>query len=68
MANLPPAARQLFLGLGHIGYKALSAAVRVGLGELANAGETVIRRVRAGEAAADRMSKGQPYTREDEEP
>lgn len=57
-----PVARELVLGLGRIGYKALSSAVKVGLGEIAQVGETVVKRVRAGEAAAERMARGEPYT------
>lgn len=64
-AKLPPVAHDLIAGLGRIGYKALSSAVKVGLGELAHAGEKVVRRVRAGEAAAERMARGEPYKRDD---
>ena len=59
-----PVARELVLGLGRIGYKALSSAVKVGLGEIAQVGEIVVKRVRAGEAAAERMARGEPYRRD----
>lgn len=64
--KLPPIAHDVAVGLGRIGYKALSSGVKVALGELAQAGEAVVKRVRDGEAAADRMARGEPYRRYDE--
>jgi hypothetical protein len=65
MADLPPAARQIFLGLGRIGYKVLSAAVHVGLKEVRTLGEELTERVKRGEEAAEKMSRGEPYRRDD---
>lgn len=66
-ADIPLWARQAALGLGRIGYKALSAAVHVGLKEIRTLGEEMTERVKRGEDAAERMARGEPYRREDEE-
>ena len=64
--NLPPAARTALLFVGRIGYKALAAGVRVGLGELRSLGEEALARTKRAEAAAERMARGEPYTRDEE--
>jgi hypothetical protein len=67
MAGLHPAARKALLFFGRAGYKALAAGIKVGLGEVRAVGEEMLARTKHAEAEADRMSRGEPYRRADEE-
>jgi hypothetical protein len=65
MAELHPAAREIILAIGKIGYRSIAAAVSTGLKGLSELTEEVDRRVKRGERAAAKMAEGKPYEPED---
>jgi hypothetical protein len=67
MSDLPPVVRGFVMGLGRIGYRAISAAIGTVAREVSVLTEEVDKRVKHAGRAAEKMARGEPYEpREDE--
>ena len=59
--DLPPMVRNFVIGLGRIGYRALSAAVATVGREVSALTEEAHKRVKHASEAAEKMARGEPY-------
>ena len=60
------AAREIGLGLGRIGFQAMSAGIARALEEVGKLTEDVDQRVKRGARQATRMANGEPFRPEDD--
>jgi hypothetical protein len=59
--ELPPMVRHFVIGLGRIGYRAISAAVATVAREVSTLTEEAHKRVKHASEAAEKMARGEPY-------